>query len=160
MSCSATHGSGAAPHGPMHRSLPDRVRVSGRLPGVDIPTRLPATRHGSILRTTSPPKCQLDRHVRDGERVDIMNPLKWSSRDQVALVLGAVIGIVFWLAIGFMYDGILTALTPAGSPNAAFHNKTTGGIMLWLATGSALRWAVFGALVGGGLLYTRQLLHE
>jgi hypothetical protein len=67
---------------------------------------------------------------------------------------------VFWLAIGFMYDGILTALTPAGSPNAAFHNKTTGGIMLRLATGSALRWAVFGALVGGGLLYTRQLLHE
>jgi len=106
-----------------------------------------------------PFRCQLDRHVRDGERVDIMNPLKWSSRDQVALVLGAVIGIALWLAIGFMYDGIVTALAPGG-PNAAFHNKTTGGIMLRLATGSALRWAVFGALVGGGLLYTRQLLHE
>jgi hypothetical protein len=89
-----------------------------------------------------------------------MNPLKWSSRDQVALVLGVVIGIALWLAIGFMYDGILTALAPAGSPTAAFHNKTTGGVMLWLATGSALRWAVFGALIGGGLLYARQLLHE
>ena len=89
-----------------------------------------------------------------------MNPLKWSSRDQVALVLGAVIGIALWLAIGFMYDGILAALASGGSPNAAFHNKTMGGIMLWLATGSALRWAVFGALIGGGLLYARQLLHE
>ena len=115
---------------------------------------------GDALSVRRPFRNVLDRHVRDGERVDIMNPLKWSSRDQVALVLGVVIGIALWLAIGFMYDGILTALTPAGSPNAAFHNKTTGGIMLRLATGSALRWAVFGALVGGGLLYTRQLLHE
>jgi hypothetical protein len=88
-----------------------------------------------------------------------MNPLKWSSRDQVALVLGVVIGIGIWLAIGFMYDGIRASISPA-TANAAFHNQTTAGIMSWLATGSAWRWGIFGALVGGGLLYTRQLLHE
>jgi len=88
-----------------------------------------------------------------------MNPLKWHREHQAALILGVVIGIALWLAIGFMYDGLHSAISPA-TANAAFHDQTMTGIMAWLGTGSAWRWGIFGALVGGGLLYTRQLLHE
>jgi len=87
-----------------------------------------------------------------------MNPLDWRPEHQVALLLGVVIGIVIGLAGGFMYDGIHGALAPTVG-DASFHDKTAAGIMLWLGTGSALRWGVFGAFVGGAIIYTRQLLH-
>ncbi len=58
-----------------------------------------------------------------------------------------------------MYDGIIHGASAPTGGNASFHNKTASGIMLWLGTGSALRWGVFGAFVGGAIIYTRQLLH-
>jgi hypothetical protein len=72
-----------------------------------------------------------------------MNPLKWRREHQVALVLGALIGVAVGLAIGFIYNGV--------------HYVT---LFPWLAGGSALRWGVFGALVGGATIYMRQLLHD
>jgi hypothetical protein len=71
-----------------------------------------------------------------------MNPLKWQVEHQVALVLGAAVGIAIGLLIGFIYNGIHYATLSA-----------------WLGS-SALRWAVFGALVGGTTIYVRELLHR
>jgi hypothetical protein len=71
-----------------------------------------------------------------------MNPLTWKVEHQVALILGAAVGIAMGLLIGFIYNGI--------------HYAT---LTQWLGS-SALRWAVFGALVGGTTIYVRELLHR
>jgi hypothetical protein len=69
-----------------------------------------------------------------------MNPFTWRREHQVALLLGAVLGIVAGLLVGFMYNGI--------------HYATLG---TWLGGGSPFRWAVLGALVGFGVIYMQRL---
>ena len=69
-----------------------------------------------------------------------MSPLTWRREHQVALLLGAVLGIVVALLVGFMYNGV--------------HYATLG---TWLWGGSPLRWAVLGALVGAGVIYLQRL---
>jgi hypothetical protein len=71
-----------------------------------------------------------------------MNPLNWRPEHQLALVVGAAVGIALGLLIGFIYNGV--------------HYAT---LSQWLV-GSAFRWAILGALVGGATIYTRQLLHQ
>jgi hypothetical protein len=71
-----------------------------------------------------------------------MNPLKWRREHQVALLLGAAVGIAIGLLIGFIYNGVHYATLPQ-----------------WLGW-SAFRWGVLGALVGGTTIYMRQLLHR
>jgi hypothetical protein len=103
-----------------------------------------------------------------------MNPLNWRREHQVALLLGGVIGIAMGLLIGYMYDtlwsmydGILTAMGNmiAAGKSAATANAPVNPPNLpraagqWLGSGSSFRWGVCGALVGGAILYTRQLLH-
>ncbi len=72
-----------------------------------------------------------------------MNPLKWRSEHQLALVLAAVLGIGLGLAAGYIYHHI---------------NFSEGTLSPYLTGGSAFRWGVFGALVGGTTIYIRQLL--
>ena len=73
----------------------------------------------------------------------MMNPLAWRREHQVALVLGAVLGAMIVLVLGFMYRGLNYA--------------TLSSELIW--SGSTLRWALLGALIGGCLVYVRQLLH-
>jgi len=72
-----------------------------------------------------------------------MNPLKWRREHQVALALGAAMGICVGLVIGYIYNDV------------HFANAT---LPLFLEGGSGFRWGVFGALVGGCTIYVRQLL--
>jgi polyferredoxin len=72
-----------------------------------------------------------------------MNPLKWRREHQLALVLGAVLGIGLGFVAGYSYHGI--------------HFEK--GLSLYITGGSAFRWGIFGALVGGTTIYIRQLLH-
>jgi hypothetical protein len=73
-----------------------------------------------------------------------MNPLKWRSEHQLALVLGAVLGIGLGFVAGYAYHGI---------------SFSSGNLSPYLTGGSAFRWGIFGALVGGTAIYIRQLLH-
>jgi len=75
-----------------------------------------------------------------------MNPLQWRSEHQVALLLGVVVGIALGFVTGYMHNNI--------------HFTDTVSFSSYLTGGSALRWGVFGALVGGTIIYMRQLLHE
>ena len=91
-----------------------------------------------------------------GKGHDIMNPLNWRREHQVALLLGGTIGIAMGLVVGYMFDsfwGMFAVLATSGSSGPPKMVDT------WLASGSSLRWGVFGALFGGAVIYTRQLLH-
>ena len=74
-----------------------------------------------------------------------MNPLQWRSEHQVALLLGVVVGIALGFVTGYMHN------------NIHLHD---GSFSLYLSRGSALRWGVLGALVGGTIIYMQQLLRE
>ena len=74
-----------------------------------------------------------------------MNPLQWRSQHQVALLLGIVVGIALGFVTGYMHN------------NIHLHD---GSFSKYLTGGSALRWSVFGALVGGTIIYVQQLLRE
>ena len=75
-----------------------------------------------------------------------MNPLLWRSEHQVALLLGVVVGIALGFLIGYIHHNI--------------HFVNAEEFSRYLTGGSALRWAVLGALLGGTIIYMRQLLHE
>ncbi len=75
-----------------------------------------------------------------------MNPLQWRSAHQVALLLGVVVGIALGFVTGYMHHNI--------------HFENAAEFSSYLTGGSALRWGVFGALVGGIIVYIQQLLHE
>jgi hypothetical protein len=75
-----------------------------------------------------------------------MNPLQWRSGHQVALLLGVVVGIALGFVTGYMHHDI--------------HFENAAALSIYLTKGSPLRWGVFGALVGGTIIYIRQLLHE
>jgi hypothetical protein len=67
--------------------------------------------------------------------------ITWRREHQVALLLGAVLGIVAGFSIGFNHNGI--------------HLAT---LQQWAAGGSGIRWAVLGALFGAGVIYVQRLL--
>jgi hypothetical protein len=73
-----------------------------------------------------------------------MNPFKWRREHQIALLLGAAVGIALGFITGYMHE------------NVHYANPT---FSLYLTGGSAFRWGLFGALVGGTTIYIRQLLH-
>ena len=75
-----------------------------------------------------------------------MNPLQWRREHQVALLLGVVVGIALGFVTGYMHHNI--------------HFENAGQFSSYLTGGSALRWGVLGALLGGTIIYMRQLLHE
>ena len=75
-----------------------------------------------------------------------MNPLQWRSEHQVALLLGVVVGIALGFVTGYMHHDI--------------HFENAAAFSSYLTGGSALRWGVFGALIGGTIIYIQQLLHE
>jgi hypothetical protein len=66
-----------------------------------------------------------------------MNPLAWKHEHQLALLLGALIGIVVALVAGLIYH----------SP----HYYGPYGQLVWSYSG--FRWDVLGALVGSGVIY-------
>jgi Mg/Co/Ni transporter MgtE len=72
-----------------------------------------------------------------------MNPLAWRREHQVALLLGGVLGAVIALVVGFMYRGL--------------NYGTLSSELFW--SWSTIRWGVLGALLGGFMIYVRQLLH-
>jgi hypothetical protein len=72
-----------------------------------------------------------------------MNPFAWRCEHQLALVLGAVLGAVIFLVIGFMYRGLNYGILSSE--------------LFW--SSSTVRWATLGALIGGCLVYVRQLMH-
>jgi hypothetical protein len=71
-----------------------------------------------------------------------MNPFAWRQEHRVAIILGAVLGAVILVVIGFMYRGLNYAIITSG--------------LFWLA--STTRWAILGALIGGGIVYVQRLL--
>jgi prolipoprotein diacylglyceryltransferase len=75
-----------------------------------------------------------------------MNPLQWRREHQVALLLGIVVGIALGFVTGYMHHDV--------------HFENPGQFSSYLTGGSAIRWGVLGALIGGTIIYMRQLLHE
>jgi hypothetical protein len=71
-----------------------------------------------------------------------MNPFAWRREHQVAITLGAALGAVILLVIGFMYRGL--------------NYGTISSALFWSA--STVRWAILGALIGGCIVYVRRLL--
>jgi hypothetical protein len=71
-----------------------------------------------------------------------MNPFVWRQEHQVAIILGAILGAVILLVIGFMYRGL--------------NFGTISSEVLW--SSSTARWAILGALIGGCIVYVRRLL--
>ena len=74
-----------------------------------------------------------------------MNPLNWRRPHQMALLLGAVLGIALGFITGYMHE------------NVHYANPT---FSLYLTGGSAFRWGLFGAIVGATVIYIQQLMHE
>ena len=70
-----------------------------------------------------------------------MNPFTWRLEHQVALFLGALLGIVAGFLIGFTHNDV--------------HLAT---LQQWVSGGSGIRWAVLGALFGAGVIYIQRLL--
>ena len=73
-----------------------------------------------------------------------MNPFAWRREHQTAIILGMILGAVILELIGFMYRGL--NFTLLSYPQ-----------LLW--SGSTVRWAILGALIGGCIVYIRRLLH-
>jgi hypothetical protein len=73
-----------------------------------------------------------------------MNPLAWPRAHQIALVLGAILGAVIMVVVGLMYRGV----------NYGILTSESG--LVWSA--SAIRWAILGAVLGGGIIYVQRLL--
>lgn len=73
-----------------------------------------------------------------------MNPLNWRRPHQMALLLGVVLGIALGFITGYMHE------------NVHYANPT---FSLYLTGGSAFRWGLFGAIVGGTVIYIQQLMH-
>jgi hypothetical protein len=71
-----------------------------------------------------------------------MNPFAWRGEHQLAIVLGAILGAVILVVIGFMYRGL--------------NYGEISSQLLWSA--STARWAVLGALLGGSIVYLQRLL--
>jgi hypothetical protein len=71
-----------------------------------------------------------------------MNPLAWRQEHQVAIILGAILGAVIVVVIGFIYRGL--------------NFGTITSALFWSA--STIRWAILGALIGAGIVYVRRLL--
>ena len=78
-----------------------------------------------------------------------MNPLTWKREHQVALGVGAAIG------------GVL-GLMAAYSLGYAEASKVTTPFVWWWThyAVDSWGWVVFGALIGAGCVYIRQLLHN
>ena len=70
-----------------------------------------------------------------------MNPLTWRFEHQVALLLGALFGIVAGFLVGFIHNDV--------------HLET---LQQWVLGGAGFRWAILGALFGAGLIYIQRLL--
>jgi hypothetical protein len=60
----------------------------------------------------------------------------------VALLLGALFGIVAGFLIGFIHNDV--------------HLET---LQQWVLGGAGFRWAILGALFGAGLIYTAPVAH-
>jgi hypothetical protein len=71
-----------------------------------------------------------------------MNPFGWHREHQTAIILGAIVGAVILLVIGFMYRGL--------------NFGTISSALLW--SSSIARWAILGALIGGCVVYILRLL--
>jgi hypothetical protein len=71
-----------------------------------------------------------------------MNPLAWRQEHQVAIILGAILGAVIVVVIGFIYRGL--------------NFGTITSALFWSA--STIRWTILGALIGAGIVYVRRLL--
>ncbi len=71
-----------------------------------------------------------------------MNPFTWRREHQTAFILGAILGAAILVVIGFMYRGL--------------NYGTISSELLW--SSSTARWAIFGALIGGCIVYVQRLL--
>jgi hypothetical protein len=71
-----------------------------------------------------------------------MNPFAWSQEHRAAIILGAILGAVILVIIGFMYRGLNYGTISSG--------------LFWSA--STVRWAVLGAVIGACMVYVRRLL--
>ena len=71
-----------------------------------------------------------------------MNPFAWRREHQTAIILGMILGAVILELIGFMYRGLNYTLLSSQ--------------LFW--SGSTVRWAILGALIGGCIVYIRRLL--
>ena len=71
-----------------------------------------------------------------------MNPFAWRQEHQVAIIVGAILGAVILVVLGFMY-------------REQNYGTITSGVF-WSA--STVRWAILGALIGAGIVYVQRLL--
>lgn len=78
-----------------------------------------------------------------------MNPLDWPRPHQVALVIAAVVGALVGVVVG--YFSYCTGFGADGCVSFGYWRSQPfrfGGF--W--------WGVFGAAIGGGIVYARRLL--
>ena len=77
-----------------------------------------------------------------------MNPLSWSREHQIALLAAALIGAALGIVLGYLVyaAGWGEGAVPFGS---------------WLGRllDGPIWWALFGAVIGGAIIFIRNLLH-
>ena len=71
-----------------------------------------------------------------------MNPFVWRREHQVAIILGAILGAVILVVIGFL--------------RRELDYRMLTSDLFWSA--STARWAILGALIGACIVYVRRLL--
>jgi len=104
----------------------------------------------TIPASSDPPRLQLQIHgFGQGRRGMTMNPLNWSREHQIALCVVALIGAALATVLGY-----LVYAAGWGEGAVPFGN--------WLGRlfDGAIWWALFGAVIGGAIIFVRNLLHS
>jgi hypothetical protein len=77
----------------------------------------------------------------------MMNPLNWSREHQLAMLIAAVIGAALATVLGY-----LVYASGWGEGAVPFES------WLWRVFGGPIWWALFGAVIGGAIVFVRNLL--
>jgi len=79
-----------------------------------------------------------------------MNPLHWRREHQIALAVAAALGAFVGLLYGFNYV--------RGVPGCSWFDTGYCHDAYSAYLRAVLKWPLFGAIIGGGIVYVRQLL--
>ncbi len=86
-----------------------------------------------------------------------VNPFRWHREHAIALVLAIALGCVCGVGLGYVVSGDYFKYY-IGSPRGPFAAYLLGPGNVWPYDWRSFKWGLFGAIVGGTLVYIRQLL--
>jgi hypothetical protein len=79
----------------------------------------------------------------------MMNPLSWSREHQLGLLVAALIGAALATVLGYFVYAV-----GWGEGALPFEN------WIWRPLRGAIWWALFGAVIGGAIIFVRNLMRE